>query len=88
MDLTFIGIDPETTGGGSPTVWVHEETADLLLQGEEANELLKAQIGGTEWVTGHDPGIPGHETVIRIPARMVPILREACDVAERRTGLR
>lgn len=88
VDLTFIGIDPETTGGGSPTVWVQEDTADLVIQGEEANELLKAQIGETEWVAGHDLGIPGHETVIRIPARMVPILREACDVAERRAGLR
>lgn len=87
VDLTFIGIDPETTGGGSPTVWVNDDS-DLILQGEEANALLKAQIGKTEWVPGHDTGIPGHETVIRIPARMVPILREACDVAERRAGLR
>ncbi|WP_129841957.1 hypothetical protein [Streptomyces sp. RFCAC02] len=87
MELTFIGIDPETTGGGSPTVWVDEE-AGLVLQGEEAGELLKARIGGTEWVSGHHIGIPPHETVIRIPARMVPLLREACDVAERRAGLR
>lgn len=32
---------------------------------------------------GHAHGIPDHETVIRIPARMVPALREACDAAER-----
>ncbi|GAA4902507.1 MULTISPECIES: hypothetical protein [Streptomyces] len=88
MALEFVGIDPETTGGGSPTVWVEEETADLVLQGEEADKLLKAQVSETEWVAGHDTGIPAHETVIRIPARMVPILREACDVAERRAGLR
>jgi hypothetical protein len=88
MALEFVGIDPETTGGGSPTVWVEEETADLVLQGEEADKLLKAQVSETEWVAGHDKGIPAHETVIRIPARMVPILREACDVAERRAGLR
>ncbi|MDX3642467.1 hypothetical protein [Streptomyces sp. MB09-02B] len=88
MALEFVGIDPETTGGGSPTVWVEEETADLILQGEEADRLLKTQVGEREWVAGHDTGIPAHETVIRIPARMVPILREACDVAERRAGLR
>ncbi|MFJ8795888.1 hypothetical protein [Streptomyces sp. NPDC102462] len=88
MALEFVGIDPETTGGGSPTVWVEDETADLVLQGEEADKLLKAQVSGTEWVAGHDTGIPAHETVIRIPARMVPILREACDVAERRAGFR
>ncbi|UUU28030.1 hypothetical protein [Streptomyces sp. DSM 40750] len=88
MALEFVGIDPETTGGGSPSVWVDEETADLILQGEEADKLLKAQVSETEWVAGHDTGIPAHETVIRIPARMVPILREACDVAEQRAGLR
>ncbi|WP_372409169.1 hypothetical protein [Streptomyces luteireticuli] len=87
MNLTFIGIDPETTGGGSATAWVHEGTADLILQGEKADELLKEQIGRTDWVPGHDRGIPEHETVIRIPARMVPILREACDAAERRARL-
>lgn len=53
-----------------------------------AGEVLEALIGGTQWVTGHSVGIPAHETVIRIPARMVPILREACDVAERRAELR
>ena len=88
MTLRFIGIDPNTGGGGSPTVWVEEESADLVLQGEEAGELLRAQVGGIEWVAGHAVGIPAHETVIRIPARMVPMLREACDVAEQRARLR
>lgn len=88
MTLRFVGIDPNTGGGGSPTVWVEEESADLVLQGEEAEELLKVQVSGTEWVPGHTAGIPPHETVIRIPARMVSILREACDVAEQRAGLR
>lgn len=69
MDLRFIGIDPNTGGDGSPMVLVDEKTADLILQGEEADALLKAQVGGTEWVTGHTKGIPAHETVIRIPAR-------------------
>ncbi|WP_086796480.1 hypothetical protein [Streptomyces caniscabiei] len=88
MTLRFVGIDPNTGGGGSPTVWVEEESADLVLQGEEAEELLRAQVSGTEWVAGHQVGIPPHETVIRIPARMVSILREACDVAEQRARLR
>lgn len=48
----------------------------------------KAQVSETEWGAGHDTGIPAHETVIRVPARLVPILKEACDVAERRAGLR
>lgn len=83
MTLRFVGIDPNTGGEGSPTVWVEEESADLVLQGEEVDELLKALVGSTEWVVGHKTGIPAHERVIRIPARMVPILREACNAAER-----
>ena len=83
MTLRFVGIDPNTGGEGSPTVWVEEESADLILQGEEADGLLQALVGSTEWVAGHKAGIPPHERVIRIPVRMVSILREACDAAER-----
>ncbi|WPO76679.1 hypothetical protein [Streptomyces sp. KN37] len=83
MTLRFVGTDPSTGGEGSPTVWVEEESADLVLQGEEADELLQAVVGSNEWLAGHRAGIPPHERVIRIPARMVPILREACDAAER-----
>ncbi|MGK5641627.1 hypothetical protein ACSNOK_25395 [Streptomyces sp. URMC 126] len=88
MPLQFIGIDPTTSGNGSATVWVEEETADLVLQGEEADELVKALVGGTEWLPGHATGIPAHERVIRVPARMVPVLREACDASERRARIR
>ncbi|MDJ0385200.1 hypothetical protein [Streptomyces sp. G-G2] len=83
MTLRFVGIDPNTGGEGSPTVWVEEESADLIVQGEEADELLKSLVGSTEWVAGHTTGIPPHERVIRVPFRMVKILREACDAAER-----
>ncbi|MFC0601109.1 hypothetical protein [Streptomyces palmae] len=83
MELRFVGIDPNTGGEGSPSVWVEEESADLVVQGEEADELLQTLVRETEWVAGHTTGIPAHERVIRIPARMVPILREACDAAER-----
>ncbi|AZM91770.1 hypothetical protein [Streptomyces sp. W1SF4] len=83
MDLQFVGMDPNTGEEGSPTVWVEEETADLVLQGVTAEEVLRTHIHEIQWVPGHAPGIPAHETVIRIPARMVPILREACNAAER-----
>lgn len=83
MTLRFVGIDPNTGGEGSPTVWVEEESADLVLQGVEADTVLQTLVGSTEWVVGHKTGIPSHERVIRIPARMVPILREACNAAER-----
>ncbi|WP_327293013.1 hypothetical protein [Streptomyces sp. NBC_01198] len=83
MRLRFVGIDPNTGGEGSPTVWVEQESADLVLQGEEADSFLQSLVGSTEWVAGHETGIPAHERVIRIPVRMVAILREACDAAER-----
>lgn len=83
MALRFVGMDPNTGGEGSATVWVDEESADLILQGEEVDDVLQALVGATEWAPGHATGIPAHERVIRIPSHMVPILRKACDVAER-----
>ncbi|MFJ8434614.1 hypothetical protein ACIQ9P_25275 [Kitasatospora sp. NPDC094019] len=86
MELDFIGIDPETGKEGSPTAWVDRARGEIVIQGWNAGEELVATIGGTSWAPGHAAGIPASETVIRIPARMIPILREACNVAER-TGL-
>ncbi|MFE0190907.1 hypothetical protein [Streptomyces sp. NPDC058989] len=83
MTLRFVGIDPNTGGEGSPTVWVEEESADLVPQGEGAEALLLQMIGSTQRVPEHATGTPAHELVIRVPARMVPIVREARDVAER-----
>ncbi|WP_435218803.1 hypothetical protein [Streptomyces sp. bgisy034] len=82
MALRFIGIDPDTGQQGSPTVWVDEGNRELVLQGWKPTEELRAECARFE-APGHAPGIPAHEAVIRIPARMVPLLREACDVAER-----
>lgn len=58
MTLRFVGIDPNTGGEGSPTVWVEEESSDLIFQGEEADALLKTEVGSTQWVPGHKVGIP------------------------------
>jgi hypothetical protein len=86
MALEFIGIDPNTGQSGSPTAWVDTKTADIVLQSYTADEATRAQcIENT--APGHAKGIPAHETVIRIPAHLVPMLREACDAAERRAAL-
>ncbi|MFF4347840.1 hypothetical protein [Streptomyces sp. NPDC001530] len=82
MDLQFIGIDPDTGKNGSPTAWVDQETADIVIQSYTADEATQAQCVDRT-APGHAKSIPDHETVIRIPARLVPILREACDAAER-----
>ncbi|MDJ0344031.1 hypothetical protein QMK19_28445 [Streptomyces sp. H10-C2] len=76
MQLRFIAKDPESGKDGCPSVFVDEDNADLVLQGLKAD----AQTHAGCLTVGP---IPGHEAVIRIPARMVPTLREACDAAER-----
>ncbi|MFJ3220461.1 hypothetical protein ACIPLC_31630 [Kitasatospora sp. NPDC086801] len=83
MALGFVGIDPSTGGGGSPTVWVEDEAEEIVVQSWTADDALCEKIAGTEWVPGHTLGIPAHESVIRIPARMAPILKEAVERVER-----
>ncbi|MEU8776522.1 hypothetical protein [Streptomyces sp. NPDC048606] len=83
MPLRFVGIDPSTGGDGSPTVWVDEEKKEVVVQGWKPDRVTTEEIAGTEWVPGHGKGIPDHEGVVRIPARMIEILRKACDDAER-----
>lgn len=82
MALTFIGIDPNTGDKQSPTVWVNTETRELVFQGHKPGPELEAECAAFE-VPGHAVGIPEGEAVIRIPARMVHMIREACDVLER-----
>ncbi|NXY97935.1 hypothetical protein HYE82_26885 [Streptomyces sp. BR123] len=76
MSLMFFGKDPDTDEDHCPTVWVDDKTADLVLQGWKTDEATeeKCLIFGP---------IPDTEAVIRIPARMVPQIRKACDAAER-----
>ncbi|WP_137232854.1 hypothetical protein [Streptomyces sp. BPSDS2] len=86
MELRFIGIDPDTGQQGSPTVWVDEESAELVFQGWKPGLEFEARCAATE-VPGHAVGIPEGEAVVRVPARMVAMIREACDVAERRARI-
>lgn len=73
MALRFIGIDPNTNGGNCPSVWVDEESGDLLLQGWEVTEtdILNE-------IAAQSP-IATHEKIVRLPARMRAIVQEACD---------
>jgi hypothetical protein len=71
MALRHIGTDPDSGFNGSPTVWVDEDDGSLVLQGWRiTDEATLAQITAKG-------AIPGHETVLRLPARMAPFLREA-----------
>ncbi|MEU9518272.1 hypothetical protein [Streptomyces sp. NPDC048224] len=87
MTLRFIGIDPNTGQGESPTVWVDEVKQELVIQGWKPDATTEAECAAFE-LPGHAVGIPDHEAVVRVPVRMVSILREACDAAERAAQLR
>lgn len=80
--LLFIGIDPNTEEKASPTIWVDLEKKEFLFQGWKPDEETEAACAAYE-VPGHAPGIPEGEAVIRIPARMVHMIREACDAIDR-----
>ncbi|WP_415947753.1 hypothetical protein [Streptomyces sp. KLOTTS4A1] len=82
MSLQFIGIDPDTKTGDSPTVWVDQDARELVFQGWLPGPELQAECEAFE-VPGHAVGIPDGEAVIRIPARMVDMVRRACDAVER-----
>ena len=69
MSLRFIGVDPNTPNTGSPTVWVDES---IVIQGWRiTDEATLAEINQTK-------PVPDHETVVRLPRRMVPFLLEVC----------
>lgn len=85
MSVEFIGIDPDTDRDHCPTVWVDAEAGELLLQGWEPDASTRAQCDATSPANGP---VPEGEAIVRIPARMIAMVREACDVIEQRGQLR
>jgi hypothetical protein len=75
MTLRFIGIDPETGGGNCPAVWLDDARQEVVLQGWEADDETVAR-------TQQDSPLPENEAVIRLPYRMIDIIRKALDDAE------
>ncbi|WP_328742206.1 hypothetical protein [Streptomyces caniferus] len=74
MALRFIGIDPNTGGGDCPAVWVDDEKQEVLFQGWLADEETTARTRG-------DSPLPDTEGVVRLPYRMLDIIRKAIDDA-------
>ncbi|MCX5378561.1 hypothetical protein [Streptomyces sp. NBC_00091] len=71
MTLKFLGIIPNSPTDESPTIWLHEETGDLLIQSYKATEdEVKAcqEIGS---IPGHSTDVPDHEAIVRLPAVML-----------------
>lgn len=82
----FIGIDPNTGTGGSPTVWADEAKQEIIIQGWDPDAEL-TEFCAAFTVPNHAVGIPEGESVVRVPARLIPILREACNVFDNRAEL-
>lgn len=71
MALRFVGIDPVTNGNNCPAVFVDEPTTDLVITGLKVTDPQTLADVAT-----HSP-VADHEAVVRVPARMRPILLEA-----------
>ncbi|MFB4194989.1 hypothetical protein [Streptomyces carpaticus] len=74
MRLRFLGIIPNTPVEDSPTIWLEEDTGDLLIQSYKATaeEVAACQEVGS--VPGHSTEVPEHETIVRLPAVMLKYL--------------
>ena len=81
MSLQFVGIDPQTGEGESPTVWVDQEKREFVFQGWMPDAQTAAECEAFE-MPGHAVGIPDGEAVVRIPARMASMIRKACDALD------
>ncbi len=71
MKLRFLGIVPNTGKDDSPTVWMDEDSGDLLIQSYKATEeeVEACQEAGS--IPGHGTAVPAHETIIRLPKVMI-----------------
>jgi hypothetical protein len=66
MSLHFLGKDPSSPDGGSPTVLYDETDDSYIIQGYKiADSGVLTQLN-----------IPDHETVIRLPRRMMQFFPE------------
>ncbi|OCC09039.1 hypothetical protein [Streptomyces sp. PTY087I2] len=80
MSVEFVGIDPDTDRDHCPTVWADAENQEVLFQGWKPDAETHARCEATSPANG---SVPDTEAIIRIPARMIPMIREACDAVER-----
>lgn len=74
MRLRFLGIISNTPSVESPTIWLNEDTGDVLIQSYKATEeeVKGCQTVGS--IPGHSTDVPDHETIIRLPREMLQYL--------------
>jgi hypothetical protein len=61
-------------------VWADTEAKEILLQRWKPDTVTKAACEGSSPENGPVPDI---EAIVRLPARMIPLIREACVAVER-----
>lgn len=68
--LRFLGIIPNTPKTESPTIWLDEETGDLIIQSYLADEATVREAQRVGSIPGHSTEIPAGEGMFRLPAVM------------------
>jgi hypothetical protein len=71
MALRFLGTDPDSVHGDSPSLWDDGDT--YVIQGWRVTD--PAVIADLLRTADHDH-VPEHETLIRFPKRMMPLFPE------------
>jgi hypothetical protein len=74
MAPKFLGKDPESPQGGSPSLW--DDGEDYIMQGPCVTD--PDEVAGLLAASGKNH-VPGHETLIRFPKRMMAFLPEVSD---------
>lgn len=73
MALRFLGKDPDSRDGDSPSFWHDDTDGSVVVQGwKEEDPAVVAELLAT---SGRDR-FPSNEAVVRIPGRLLPLLKE------------
>jgi hypothetical protein len=72
MALKFLGKDPGSPEGGSPSVW--DDGDSYVIQGWRVTD--PAEVRHLLHTAGQE-SVPAQETLIRIPKRLMPLFPEA-----------
>ncbi|CNF11624.1 Uncharacterised protein [Mycobacterium tuberculosis] len=73
MALRFLGKDPDSKDGDSPSFWHDDADGSVVVQGWKVGD--PAAIAELLRTSGR-PGVPSNEAVVRIPGRLLPLLKE------------
>lgn len=74
MALRFVAISAETGNDHSPTIWLDDTNGDLIIQSYIADPATVQEAQRVGSTPGHSTDVPPHETMIRLPANMVPFI--------------